>query len=69
MVSLRVGVMQLYQLHKYALELEQSRGRRGRVEAEAVRGGWRQVEKGEGDRTMTQSIIYNMWNISARCRG
>ena len=48
--------MQLHKLHKYALELEQSGGRRGRVEVEGVRGSQRWVEKGKGGRTMTRSL-------------
>src|SRR5258708_13488563 len=49
-------MMQLCKLHKHALELEQSGGRRGRAEAEGVRGSQRWVEKGKGGRTMTRSL-------------
>ena len=53
MVSLRVGTMQLHKLHKHALELEQSGGRRGRAEVEGLGGGKRWAEKGKGGHTMT----------------
>src|SRR5258705_3633630 len=52
-VSPRVGAMQLHELHKYASELEQSGGGRGRAEAEGVGGGQRWPEKGKGGHTMT----------------
>src|SRR5258708_39986807 len=58
MVSLRVGVTQLHELCKYASELEQSGGRRGRVEVEGVRGGQGWVEKGKGGHTMTSPPSY-----------
>ncbi len=53
MVSLRVGMMQLHKLHKYASELEQSGGGRGRAEVEGVGGSQRWAEKGKGGCTMT----------------
>ena len=43
----------MYKLCKYALELEQSGGRRGRAEVEGVGGSQRWVEKGKGGHTMT----------------
>ncbi len=46
-------MMQLHKLHKHALELEQSGGGRGRVEAEGVGGSQRWAEKGKGGHTMT----------------
>src|SRR5260221_3556047 len=46
-------MMQLHKLCKHALELEQSGGGRGRVEAERLRGSQRWAEKGKGGRTMT----------------
>src|SRR5258708_32032785 len=46
--------MQLHKVHKYGSELEQSGGRRGRAEAEGVRGSQRWVEKGKGGHTMTE---------------
>ena len=58
MVSLRVGATQLQKLHKHASELEQSGGRRGRVEVEGVRGSQRWVEKGKGGHTMTSPPSY-----------
>ena len=57
MVSLRVGTTQLCKLHKHASELEQSGGRRGRAEAEGLRGGKRWVEKGKGGHTMTSPTV------------
>ncbi len=44
---------QLRKLHKHALELEQSGGGRGGVEAEGLGGSQRWVEKGKGGHTMT----------------
>ena len=58
MVSLRVGATQLHKLCKYALELEQSGGGRGGVEAEGVRGSQRWAEKGKGGCTMTSPPSY-----------
>src|SRR5260370_40972619 len=55
MVSPRVGATQLHKLCKYALELEQSGGGRGGVEADGVRGSQRWAEKGKGGCTMTAS--------------
>ena len=43
----------MHKLCKYASELEQSRGRRGRVEVDGVRGSQRWTEKGKGGHTMT----------------
>src|SRR5260221_11395047 len=54
----RVGVMQLCKLRKHALELEWSGGRRGRAEAEGLRGGKRWAEKGKGGHTMTSPPSY-----------
>src|SRR5258708_35995604 len=52
--------MQLHKLHKHALELEQSGGRRGRAEAEGLGGGKRWVEKGKGGRTMTDAQQFHL---------
>ena len=43
----------MHKLHKHALELERSGGRRGRAEVEGVRGSQRWAGKGKGGHTMT----------------
>src|SRR5258707_15210322 len=52
--------MQLHKLRKHASELEWSGGRRGRAEAEGLRGSKRWAEKGKGGCTMTGAAHSHM---------
>src|SRR5258708_2613017 len=59
--------MQLHKLHKYASELKQSGGRRGRAEAEGVGGSQRWVEMGKGGCTMTILLRFHGIHLGTFC--